>query len=386
MSHQNLRLPGFGPECEVLEREQAVPHPKKRRRLTRFTGSSAKIGTSEGDESDAEYTSSLKDEPGDIYSELSLYSDSDAAGNRRRAKSENKKEVFTSADDGNERQYQARLRQWMQERKKAREREYVTAQREAPEGIEWTLPHPTVPDYIVENGYRIPGDIYPSLFDYQKTCVQWLWELHQQNVGGIIGDEMGLGKTIQIISFLAGLHYSGKLTKPILVVTPATVLKQWVNEFHKWWPPLRVPILHSSGSGMLDVNNEEDVEDMLELGHEPVVNNKQGPAAEKLVNRVFEKGPQLPPMVESLLTSYLGHALVTTYAGIQTYGPLLLEREWGYAILDEGHKIRNPDARISLACKQLKVCLHPAQLGAEFFNMDRHHIELFSLGLQCKTI
>lgn len=29
--------------------------------------------------------------------------------------------------------------------------------------------------------------------------------------GGIIGDEMGLGKTIQIISFLAGLHYSGLL-------------------------------------------------------------------------------------------------------------------------------------------------------------------------------
>lgn len=34
------------------------------------------------------------------------------------------------------------------------------------------------------------------------------------------------------------------------MVCPATVLKQWVEEFHKWWPPLRVAILHSSGSGI----------------------------------------------------------------------------------------------------------------------------------------
>jgi SNF2 family DNA or RNA helicase len=29
--------------------------------------------------------------------------------------------------------------------------------------------------------------------------VKWLWELHNQRAGGIIGDEMGLGKTIQVI-------------------------------------------------------------------------------------------------------------------------------------------------------------------------------------------
>ena len=44
---------------------------------------------------------------------------------------------------------------------------------------------------------------------FQKTGVSWLWELHQQQAGGIVGDEMGLGKTIQMISFLAGLATSG---------------------------------------------------------------------------------------------------------------------------------------------------------------------------------
>ena len=48
-----------------------------------------------------------------------------------------------------------------------------------------------------------------SLFSsYQQTGVKWLWELHCQQVGGVIGDEMGLGKTIQMIAFLAGLQIS----------------------------------------------------------------------------------------------------------------------------------------------------------------------------------
>ena len=34
---------------------------------------------------------------------------------------------------------------------------------------------------------------------------------------------------------------------------------------------------------------------------------------------------------------------------------LLLNVAWGYAILDEGHKIRNPDAEVTLAAKQLQT-------------------------------
>ena len=35
--------------------------------------------------------------------------------------------------------------------------------------------------------------------------MKWLWQLHKQQVGGVVGDEMGLGKTIQVIAFLQGL-------------------------------------------------------------------------------------------------------------------------------------------------------------------------------------
>lgn len=63
------------------------------------------------------------------------------------------------------------------------------------------------------NLYHPPFAIFSFLVGvcccrYQQTGVRWLWELHCQQAGGILGDEMGLGKTIQIIAFLAGLSYS----------------------------------------------------------------------------------------------------------------------------------------------------------------------------------
>ncbi|KAK4570132.1 DNA repair protein rhp26 [Recurvomyces mirabilis] len=273
-------------------------------------------------------------------------------------------EDLAGIDDGNEQVYQDRLESWVRRRRAARRKfqtqkdgeDKAVANEEAlkpeePETIdlddiptekeEWHMPHPTRTDAEFEGGFRIPGDIYPSLFDYQKTGVQWLWELFAQQVGGIIGDEMGLGKTIQIISFLAGLHYSEKLTKPIIVVCPATVMKQWVNEFHRWWPPLRVSILHTSGSGMLDIKREARIEDDLELDNYTgrTTQTKGHKAAKRIVDKVVRDG----------------HVLVTTYSGLQTYAELLIPIDWEYAVLDEGHKIRNPNTAITIFCKELRT-------------------------------
>lgn len=47
--------------------------------------------------------------------------------------------------------------------------------------------------------------------------------------------------------------------------------------------------------------------------------------------------------------------LVTTFEGLRRNTELLLPYQWAYAVLDEGHKIRNPDADITLACKKLNT-------------------------------
>jgi len=35
---------------------------------------------------------------------------------------------------------------------------------------------------------------------------------------------------------------------PVLIICPATVMHQWVKEFHHWFPITRASVLHSTGS------------------------------------------------------------------------------------------------------------------------------------------
>ncbi|KAE8451910.1 hypothetical protein EG329_002751 [Mollisiaceae sp. DMI_Dod_QoI] len=376
-SHQNLRLPGF---AGVSSAELATAagefglRPRKKRRLG--DGSSASTPLAPGtpvsgddftpgmSEVDDDEIAEEEDEDGAIMT--SSTTKKRAKGKKKAVETEEKVDL-AGIDDGNEAMYQARLRKWVDSRSTARHQEMQQEEgmrddepTEFDDEAEWFKPCPGAADHEFDNGLKLPGDIYPALFDYQKTGVQWLGELYAQQVGGIIGDEMGLGKTIQIISFLAGLHYSKKLTKPIIVVAPATVLRQWVNEFHRWWPPLRVSILHSSGSGMMNVSNEDRIEEVEEFYGREEKKPKSTKAAKKIVDRVVKHG----------------HVLVTTYAGLQTYSDVLIPVDWDYAVLDEGHKIRNPNTAITIHCKELRT---PNRVILSGTPMQNNLVELWSL-------
>ena len=420
LSHRNLMQPGFVDDNAsetILESPEFVERQSKRRRLqnradlqveqhrsdpstpqstvethhvsedtdvSAFTPETGEADSSPPDESDEDYGTEE-----DSYAPDTLTSKRKRYGLKKKSTRRHlDKEDLTGLDDGNENLYQTRLRSWVSRRSAARrkakngslggvlqvgaadvnvENNDQAINNEAADGNsleEWRMPHPTVPDTEFDGGYRIPGDIYPSLFDYQKTGVRWLWELYSQQVGGIIGDEMGLGKTIQAIAFLAGLHYSDKISKPIIVVAPATVMKQWVNEFHTWWPPFRVSILHTSGSGMIDLGGETRRED--ELTSQLYNSSRRKPlskaqkAAKSIVGRVVNEG----------------HILVTTYSGLQTYAELLIPIDWEYAILDEGHKIRNPNTAITIYCKELRTANRIILSGTP---MQNNLIELWSL-------
>ncbi|KAK5997472.1 DNA repair protein rhp26 [Cladobotryum mycophilum] len=346
-SHQLLRRPGFAEEETVPQetpqetlQEIAVKgefslRPRKKRRTQRERSPSADFAPEVSGSESADSTVWQQGTEDDLIRE-----------ERRRAKakakaSEQEQIDLSKIDDGNEAHYKKRLKNWVDRRSNARraKRQHVnssTSQEESDDDEEeWLKPAPGVADHYFSDNLKLPGDIHPSLFGYQKTGVQWLAELYKQNVGGIVGDEMGLGKTVQLIAFIAALHYSKKLKKPVIVVAPATLLRQWVSEFHRWWPPLRVSILHSSGSGMLNPQHEDeyDVERFRPMA------SKSEKAARRIVKGVAQKG----------------HVLVTTYTGLQTYAEELLPVEWDYAVLDEGHKIRNPNAEITVTCKELNT-------------------------------
>ena len=387
LSHRNLSKPGFiddgDDDSDYVDDQDARRH-KKRVRIEK--PSQVKTETvieedgdilnshPESDSGDAFVAEDVSDDEGDFPSTEPVRS-----AKRKHPPELDEVEDLRGIDDGKESVYQARLKAWSSRRAKARHRadkrraddDHVSEPKTTGEDAdvdpeqEIFQPHPNIPDTIIDGECRIPGDIYPSLFDYQKTGVQWLWELYTQQVGGIIGDEMGLGKTIQIISFLAGLHYSKKLTKPIIVVCPATVMKQWVNEFHRWWPPFRVTILHSSGSGMINVRNESTKE-------EDLLNQIWNPTSQSSVLTSSQRAAE--KMLKKTLTG--GGVLVTTYSGLQTYAPLLIPVNWEFAILDEGHKIRNPNTAITIYCKELRT---PNRIILSGTPMQNNLIELWSL-------
>uniref|UniRef100_A0A8C3LJL3 ERCC excision repair 6, chromatin remodeling factor n=1 Tax=Chrysolophus pictus TaxID=9089 RepID=A0A8C3LJL3_CHRPC len=242
-----------------------------------------------------------------------------------------KRKVKRWRDDGDEDYYKQRLRKWQRERLK--DKEHPVAEELSDES-----------DTEFEEGFKVPGFLFKKLFKYQQTGVRWLWELHCQQAGGILGDEMGLGKTIQIIAFLAGLSYSKIRTRgsnyryqglgPTVIVCPATVMHQWVKEFHTWWPPFRVAILHETGS----------------------YTNKKV----KLIREI---------------ASCHG-ILITSYSYIRLMQDNIHSYDWHYVILDEGHKIRNPNAAVTLACKQFRT---PHRIILSGSPMQNNLKELWSL-------
>ena len=96
----------------------------------------------------------------------------------------------------------------------------------------------------LDGGLSIPRPLWSKLRQHQMAGVTWLWRRARANQGGILGDEMGLGKTVQIITLCVG-YFESKMTDPILIIVPCTLQRQWMHEFAKWWPLLKVKMVEN---------------------------------------------------------------------------------------------------------------------------------------------
>ena len=181
---------------------------------------------------------------------------------------------------------------------------------------------------------RLHAAIHSKLLSYQVTGVRWLAELHLQRRGGIIADEMGLGKTVQVTCLLGALAASG-WTKPSIVVCPATMLGHWYRELTMWCPQLRVLVLHDAS--------------------EAVKRSKW--SQQRILRCAFDTSEQ--PRV---------NVVITTYENVRRMGDSLTTRGWGYVLLDEGHRIRNPDAGITKAIKTFRTVHRIIVTGAPIQN------------------
>jgi len=156
---------------------------------------------------------------------------------------------------------------------------------------------------------------------YQRKGVAHLAHLCQNNCHPLLADEMGLGKTVQILSLL---HCEG-LTKPCLVVCPASVVSVWTKEVERFFPQLAVRVLRT-GDSWKD-----------------------------------HKKPYL---------------WVSSYTQLRRHRTHLEEHRFGYAVLDEAQQIKNPDAKVSRACFAIEADHRIALTGTP---VENSHMDLWSI-------
>ena len=90
--------------------------------------------------------------------------------------------------------------------------------------------------------FEEPESLSKIMRNYQKNGFKWLRTLESWKFGGILADDMGLGKTLQIIAVLLSAKEEGRQGTS-LVVTPASLVFNWGEEFQRFAPELSVTLV-----------------------------------------------------------------------------------------------------------------------------------------------
>lgn len=142
-----------------------------------------------------------------------------------------------------------------------------------------------------------------TLKEYQLKGLQWMVSLFNNHLNGILADEMGLGKTIQTISLITYLTESKRIAGPFLVIVPLSTLTNWNLEFEKWAPSLKK------------------------------ITYKGTPVQRKVMqNDIRQQNFQV---------------LLTTFEYVIKDKSLLSKIKWVHMIIDEGHRMKNTNSKLS---------------------------------------
>jgi len=166
--------------------------------------------------------------------------------------------------------------------------------------------------------FEIPVAIKAELRSYQQEGVNWLAFLNRYHLHGVLCDDMGLGKTLQTLCIVASDHHlrAQEFAKtqapdvrrlPSLIVCPPTLTGHWKQEIRTYAP---------------------------------------------FLNAVAYAGP---PSERGKVRSQLSTAdvVITSYDIARNDAEIFAAINWNYCVLDEGHLIKNPKAKVTIAVKRL---------------------------------
>ncbi|VFR02291.1 unnamed protein product [Cuscuta campestris] len=171
--------------------------------------------------------------------------------------------------------------------------------------------------------FKLPGEVAKMLYPHQRDGLKWLWSIHSQGKGGILGDDMGLGKTMQICGFLAGLFHSNMIRRA-MIVAPKTLMSHWIKELTVVGLSGKIREYYGTSMKARDYELQHILEDkgVLLTTYDIVRNN-----------------------VKSLCGGYF-HCVDSEDEVI-----------WDYMILDEGHLIKNPSTQRAKSLHEIP-CVH----------------------------
>ncbi|GLB36607.1 putative snf2-ATP coupling, chromatin remodelling complex [Lyophyllum shimeji] len=142
-----------------------------------------------------------------------------------------------------------------------------------------------------------------TLKEYQLKGLQWMVSLYNNRLNGILADEMGLGKTIQTISLITFLIEVKRQRGPYLVIVPLSTMTNWSGEFAKWAPQVKM------------------------------ISYKGNPTQRRALQNEIRYGQF--------------QVLLTTYEYIIKDRPHLSKIKWLHMIIDEGHRMKNTQSKLS---------------------------------------
>eukprot|EP00948_MAST-09A_sp_MAST-9A-sp1_P001703 g1703.t1 len=253
--------------------------------------------------------------------------------------------------------------------------------------------------------FMIPSVLWDTLYPYQRDGVRWLWKLRASGRGGILGDEMGVGKTVQVIAFLASLEATARYqsnyrasrmrtagpnstplqplqsspslrvrTRSAIIILPTTIIAQWVSELNRFAPSLRVVVLHETGFSIGNMGLTKKA--LLQTAFDATIQRHRSTGSAVHANTTnSSEGAALGTDVESGPSFVV---VLTSYKTLQhrSIGGMCLNRRWDLVALDEGHIIRNPDANVTVFCKQFRT---PHRLILTGVPLQNNLVELWSL-------
>ncbi|XP_040600505.1 probable global transcription activator SNF2L1 isoform X10 [Mesocricetus auratus] len=157
------------------------------------------------------------------------------------------------------------------------------------------------------------------LRDYQIRGLNWLISLYENGVNGILADEMGLGKTLQTIALLGYLKHYRNIPGPHMVLVPKSTLHNWMNEFKRWVPSLRVICF----------------------------------VGDKDVRAAFIRDEMMPGEWDVCVTSY--EMVIKEKSVFKKF-------HWRYLVIDEAHRIKNEKSKDFDSWFDTKNCLGDQKL------------------------